>query len=98
MLANIAVGLRWWLSGKESACNAGNLGSIPGSGRSSGEGNSNPLQASCLGNPLDLGAGDSHMMNYDSYMMCICIYICMYMNHLAVHLKLTQHSKSTLFY
>ena len=74
MLANIAVGLPWWLSGKESACNVGNSGSIPGSGRSSGEGNSNPLQASCLGNPLDLGAGDSHMMNYDSYMMCICIY------------------------
>ena len=33
---------------KESACNAGNLGSIPGSGRSPGEGNGNPLQYSCL--------------------------------------------------
>ena len=41
---------------KESACNAGNLGSIPGSGRSHGEGNSNPLQYSCLGNPMDRGA------------------------------------------
>ena len=39
------------LSGKESTFNAGNVGWIPGSGRSSGEGNGNPLQYSCLGNP-----------------------------------------------
>ena len=42
--------------GKESACNAGDPGWIPGSGRSSGEGNSNPLQYSCLENPMDRGA------------------------------------------
>ena len=42
--------------GKESACNAGDLGSIPGSGRSPGEGNGNPLQYSCLENPMDRGA------------------------------------------
>ena len=42
--------------GKESACNAGDLGSIPGLGRSPGEGNGNSLQDSCLGNPLDRGA------------------------------------------
>ena len=36
---------------KASACNAGDLGSIPGSGRSPGEGNDNPLQFSCLDNP-----------------------------------------------
>ena len=41
---------------KESACNVGDLGSIPGLGRSPGEGNSNPLQYSCLGNPMDRGA------------------------------------------
>ena len=41
--------------GKEPA-NARDVGSIPGSARSSGEGNSNPLQCSCLGNPLDRGA------------------------------------------
>ena len=34
---------------------AGDLGSIPGSGRSPGEGNGNPLQYSCLGNPMDKG-------------------------------------------
>ena len=38
-------------NGKESAFNAGDLSLIPGSGRSSGEGNGNPLQYSCLGNP-----------------------------------------------
>ena len=42
--------------GKASACNAGDLGSIPGSGRSAGEGNGNPLQYSCLENPMDGGA------------------------------------------
>ena len=36
-----------------SACNVGDLGSIPGSGRSPGEGNGNPLQYSCLENPMD---------------------------------------------
>ena len=41
---------------KASACNAGGLGSIPGSGRSPGEGNDNPLQYSCLENPMDGGA------------------------------------------
>jgi len=40
---------------KESACNAGELGSIPGSGRSPGEGNGNPLQYPCLENPMDRG-------------------------------------------
>jgi len=41
--------------GKESACNVGDPGSIPGSGRSPAEGNSNPLQYSCLGNSMDRG-------------------------------------------
>ena len=41
---------------QEIVCNAGDLGSIPGSGRSPGEGNSKPLQYSSLGNPMDRGA------------------------------------------
>ena len=41
---------------KASACNAGDLGSIPGSERSPGEGNGNPLQYSCLENPMEGGA------------------------------------------
>ena len=43
----------WWLSGKESTCNAGDMGSIPGSGSSPGGGHGNPLQYSCLENPMD---------------------------------------------
>ena len=49
----------WQLSGKEPVCSAGDardLGLIPGLGRSPGEGNGNPLQYSCLGNPMDKGA------------------------------------------
>ena len=42
--------------GKESACNAGDLGSISGLGTSPGGGNGNPLQYSCLENPMDRGA------------------------------------------
>ena len=48
-----------WCNGKESACNAGDardVGSIPGLGRSFGIGNGNPLQYSCLENPMDTGA------------------------------------------
>ena len=42
--------------GKESACDVGDQGSIPGSGRYPGEGHGNPLQYSCLENPMDRGA------------------------------------------
>ena len=41
--------------GKASVCSAGSLGSIPGLGRSPGEGNGSPLQYSCLENPMDRG-------------------------------------------
>ena len=41
---------------KNPPANTGNMGSIPGSGRYSGEGNGNPLQYSCLENPMDRGA------------------------------------------
>ena len=41
--------------GKESLCNAGDLGSIPGSGRFPGEGNGNSLWYPCLDNPMDRG-------------------------------------------
>ena len=53
------LGLSWLLGGNESICNAratGDSGSIPGLGRSSGEGNDNPLQYSCLENPMNRGA------------------------------------------
>ena len=50
--------LTWWLSSKESTCNAGDpgdAGSIPESGRSPGGGHVNPFQYSCLENPVDRG-------------------------------------------
>jgi len=47
---------------KESAHNAGDQGLIPGSGRSPGEGNGNPLQYSCLENPMDRGPGRLQFM------------------------------------
>ena len=55
-----AYSLIWGFPGgsvvKNLPASAGDLGSIPGSGRSPGEGNGNPLQHSCLGNPTDRGA------------------------------------------
>ena len=50
------MGLPWWLSDKKSACSVEDMGPIPGVRRSLGEGNGNPLQYSCLGNPVDRGA------------------------------------------
>ena len=47
------IGHPRWLSGKQSTCQAGDVGSVLGSGRSPGEGNGFPLQYSCLGNPTD---------------------------------------------
>ena len=49
------LGLPGGLVNKESACNTGDLSSIPKLGRSPGEGNGNPLECSCLGNPMDRG-------------------------------------------
>ena len=47
------LGLSRWLRGKDSTCNARDTGFIPGLGRPPGEGNGDPLQYSCLGNPMD---------------------------------------------
>ena len=52
------MGLQRWLSSKESACKSGatgDMGSIPGSGKSPGGGHENPLQYSCLENAMDRG-------------------------------------------
>ena len=52
----LSLGFPGGLYGKESACNAGDLGSIPGSVKFPGEGNGNPLQYSCLENPHGQGS------------------------------------------
>ena len=68
--------------GKVSACNAGDLGSIPGSGRSPGEGNGNLLQYSCLENSMDCGLWQAsvHRVTKESDMT-----------------KVTWHARSILF-
>ena len=53
---NVCGGFPGGSDGEESACNARDLGSTPGSGRSPGEGNGYPLQYSCLENSMDRGA------------------------------------------
>ena len=55
-LTSFTMGFPGGSDGKASACDAGDLGLIPGSGRPPGEGNGNPLQFSCLENPMDRGA------------------------------------------
>ena len=55
-LFNITICVSGSSEGKESACNAGDLGSVPGLGRSLGEGNGYSLQYSCLENSMDRGA------------------------------------------
>ena len=60
IIIHVLYGLPKWLSGKESACQCRKrrrFGFNPWVGRSSGEGNGNPLQYSCLENPMDRGAG-----------------------------------------
>ena len=60
VLLNLVLVFYWGFpggsDGKESTCSARDLGSIPGLGRSPGEGHGNPLQYSCLENPMDRGA------------------------------------------
>ena len=57
LLLQVFLGFPGGSEVKAYACNAGDLGLIPGLGRSSGEGNGNPLQYSCLENPMGRGAG-----------------------------------------
>ena len=54
-ILQVDEGFPWWLSSKEIACNTGDAGSLPESGRSPGEGHGHPLQYSCLENPMDRG-------------------------------------------
>ena len=58
------LGLSLWSAGKESARNVGDLGSIPGLGRSSGKRNGYPLQYSGLENSMDYGPWD-HIVRHD---------------------------------
>ena len=100
------MGLPRWLSGKESACVAGDAGLIPGAGRSPGRGNGNPLQYSCLGNPMDRGLvgyrpegckeldTTYRLNNHNSTYMDI--HICQ--SHTIIHLKCYEDQKRQNLY
>ena len=62
IIVTIPILLPWWLSGKEPACQAGDLGLIPGAEKSPGAGNGNPLWYPCLENLMDRGAGKLQSM------------------------------------
>ena len=65
LISYVNFGLLQWLSSKESSQNAeaaGGVGSIPGSGRSPGGEHGNPVQSSCLENPMDRGAWEATVM------------------------------------
>ena len=96
---------------KESACNAGDVRSIPGSGRSRGDGNGNSLQYSCLVNSMNRGGHKEICSIFCNNLLrkrirkCILIYMYIYiyiiyiymkLNHFAIYLKLTQHYKSAI--
>ena len=76
----------WWLSRKESACNAGDSGSIPVLGRSLGKGNGNSLQYSCPGNPHGQRSLVScspwgckrveHHLTTKTIFLCMCVCVC----------------------
>ena len=77
-------GLTWWLN----AGDTGDVGSIPGSGRSPGEGNDNSLQYSCLGNLMDRGAGGLQFVGLQRVghnSNKAWIYVFIKLNHCTVH-------------
>ena len=70
-----ALGFSGGSAGKESACNAGDLGSIPGLGRSSGEGKGYPLQYAGLENSTVLGVAKSQPQLSDFHFLCINYFV-----------------------
>ena len=72
------------LDSNESACNAGDLGLIAGSGRSPGEGNGNPLKYPCLENPMDRGAWG--LVDYSPW-GCKGSDTCEQLTHMSQHAK-----------
>ena len=81
------IWLPWWLSGKESSYNAGDVGSIPGSGRSPAKGNGNPFHYSCLGYPMGRGTwwatvhvfakewDTTQWLNNNNVSVCLSVYL-----------------------
>ena len=94
---------------KAPACNAGDPGSIPGLGRSPGEGNGNPLQYSCLENPMERGAwratvhgvakSRTQLSDFAHHTQCrhlclCCLYLCFIISlFLCLNLKQVSYSQ-----
>ena len=74
-MLNVQEGFPGGSDSKEFACNAGDLGLIPGSRRSPGEGNGNPLQYSCLENPRDRQAwwATAHVVTESDMTECLTL-------------------------
>jgi len=92
---------------KESTCHAGDLGLIPGWGRSPGGRNGNPLQYSCLENPMDRGTlpatvhgvtkSQTQLSDKHTLLKIEEIYVYVELSYFAVWQKLPKHSKVTIF-
>ena len=97
IMAPVFLGFPWWLSGKESAYNAGNLGLIPELGRSPAGGHGNPLQYSCLENSMDRGSWQATYIQFSSVAQS-CPTLCKPMNHstpgLPVHHQLLEFTQT----
>ena len=75
----VFLGFPYGSAGKESTCNAGDMGSIPGLGRSPGEGKGYPLQYSGLGNSMDWivhGVAKSRTRLSDFHVTSLCVCVC----------------------
>ena len=95
-----SLGLPWWLSGKIGACNAGDMGLIPGSGRFPGGGHSNPLWYSCLENPMgrkNLAVTAHGVTKSRTRMKWLSTHICYSLNLSHSLLHFTHVHKSFLF-
>ena len=84
-------GLPRWLSGKESAYNAGDAGSTPGSGRSSGERNGNPHHYSCLEDPMALRVAKSWTQ------FCTQAHICTAVCEYRLECRIPWHKKMLMW-
>ena len=91
--------------GKASAYNARDPGSIPGLGRSPGEGNGNPLQYSCLENPTDGGTWQATVHGFaknrtqmSGFTLSLTLYMCQFQSPNSSHSPYPRHAHTSVFY
>ena len=82
LLASPLLEFPWWFSGKESTCNAGDMGWIPGLGRSPEGVHGNPLKFSCLGNPMHRGAWRATVHRVAKSWTWLSYWVCTYLHSL----------------